>query len=409
MFSLKKLLPNKKIAIISIGNSKVRVAICEQDEKSIKLLAISEKRQEQKDFLHGEITDIEGVCETIDSALSKASKLAPVTIGEAILNVPSSSVIGEINKINYQRKQPDTNIDLEELDTIIGKIEHFSIKKAQKKIYETSGYKNLDIKLITSSITQISIDNDLVKNPIGFSGKNVTISVLNIFTPISKYNIIKSIGKYLSKKIDYIIPKEFALGKIIEKSSFNSENVSILDIGYSKTRIIIQKGGNIIGFKIIDIGILDLIKQIKKDTKENEIEIQKNLNSERYFSHKRQFLNVWGLGLSIAIKELINDSYFPEKVFLAGLKDFDFINSFLKSSKFSAIIKTGKQINFINDEIEKELEKILKTNNIFAQEINPKNIDYSLLSLILSYSEIINIKEDAIAQTLKNVLNKIKL
>jgi hypothetical protein len=81
----------------------------------------------------------------------------------------------------------------------------------------------------------------------------------------------------------------------------------------------------------------------------------------------------------------------------------------LKSSKFSAIIKTGKQINFINDEIEKELEKILKTNNIFAQEINPKNIDYSLLSLILSYSEIINIKEDAIAQTLKNVLNKIKL
>lgn len=402
-------MPNKKIAIISIWNSKVRVAICEQDEKSIKLLAISEKRQEQKDFLHGEITDIEWVCETIDSALSKASKLAPVTIWEAILNVPSSSVIWEINKINYQRKQPDTNIDLEELDTIIWKIEHFSIKKAQKKIYETSGYKNLDIKLITSSITQISIDNDLVKNPIWFSWKNVTISVLNIFTPISKYNIIKSIWKYLSKKIDYIIPKEFALWKIIEKSSFNSENVSILDIWYSKTRIIIQKWWNIIWFKIIDIWILDLIKQIKKDTKENEIEIQKNLNSERYFSHKRQFLNVWWLGLSIAIKELINDSYFPEKVFLAWLKDFDFINSFLKSSKFSAIIKTGKQINFINDEIEKELEKILKTNNIFAQEINPKNIDYSLLSLILSYSEIINIKEDAIAQTLKNVLNKIKL
>lgn len=220
--------------------------------------------------MHGEISNIEWVCKTIDSALLKASKLAPVTIKQAIFNVPTWDVIWEINKINYVRKEPQTDIDEEEFDTIISKVEHFSIKKAQNKIYEDFWYKNFDTKLITSSIIQTIIDNKLLKIPIWKSWKEVNISVLNIFLPVSKYNIIKSIGKYISKEINYVIPKEFALSKLISMSSFAEENVTILDVWYFKTRIIIQKWGKLIWLKIINLWIIDLINLIKKIPKKQK-------------------------------------------------------------------------------------------------------------------------------------------
>lgn len=409
MFSLKKLLPNKKIAIVCVGTEKVKTAIIEQNENNIKLLALSEKRQDTKDFSAWEISNLEWICKTIDIALAKAYKLAPVTIWEAILNVPSSYIIWEINKINYARKQENTKINLEELSQIIETVEHFSLKKAQNNMEKKLWYQLNDTKLIISSISQFIIDNNKIKNPIWATWKDITVYLQNIFTPVSKYNNIKYIWKYIWKNINYTIPKEFSLPKIIEKSSLSGENITILDVWYSKTRIIIQKSSKIIWFRIIDIWISDLIKLIKKDTKENEIEIKNNLNSERYFSQKREFLNVWWLALSISIKELIADSYLPEKVFITWYNNLDFINSFLKSSKFSAIVKIWKKISFINNKIEKELENIFEKNNLLAEKINIKDIDYSLISLILAYNETINPEQDNVSKVLKNVLNKIRL
>jgi len=97
------------------------------------------------------------------------------------------------------------------------------------------------MKLITSSITNIKIDNFSISNPIGFTGENVVLSTLNIFIPSSRYNIIQMIARHLNKNILSIIPLEFSLPKLFENTEYAFEDIFFIDIGNTKTSLIIQK------------------------------------------------------------------------------------------------------------------------------------------------------------------------
>jgi cell division ATPase FtsA len=87
---------------------------------------------------------------------------------------------------------------------------------------------------------------------------------MNVFTPLSKYNMMKTIGKFLNKEVEYIIPNEIAIPKIVEKTSYANNDVLFLDFGNTRTRVIYQKSGSIEGFEIIEIGLNDLLKKIKE-------------------------------------------------------------------------------------------------------------------------------------------------
>jgi hypothetical protein len=75
-----------------------------------------------------------------------------------IINIPTSHIISEVNKINYKRDSKNTGIDLRELDEMIAKVEYLSLEKAKKSITEKTGYQDIDMKLIVSSITKMTID-----------------------------------------------------------------------------------------------------------------------------------------------------------------------------------------------------------------------------------------------------------
>jgi cell division ATPase FtsA len=135
---------------------------------------------------------------------------------DIIINIPTSTLVSSANKIVYSRSNKETPIDLNELDYIIAKAEKKALEDAKREITKKTGYLEVDMKLITSSITSIKIDNFQVSNPIGFTGENVVLSTLNIFIPSSRYNLIQMIGNYLGKNILSIIPLEFSLPKLLE-------------------------------------------------------------------------------------------------------------------------------------------------------------------------------------------------
>lgn len=68
--------------------------------------------------------------------------------------------------LSYIRAKQDENISLEELDYIIAKAERESLHEAKLEIKNKTGYSEVDMKLITSSITSMSIDDFKVSNPI---------------------------------------------------------------------------------------------------------------------------------------------------------------------------------------------------------------------------------------------------
>ncbi len=402
---ITKLFSQKKILILDIWNYKVKAWVCILENSKLKLISYSEKRQNKEDFLYWEISDIEGIIETISDALEKIKDELGSIPGDVIVNIPSNKINTITSRVDYNRKNKDKPITISELDTIIHKTEFQNIQKAQKQIEEKTGYIDTDLKLVTSSITKILIDGLVVNNPLKFTWKNVVIDTLNIFIPLSIYNIIKVIIKELNLNLISIVPLEFSIPKILEKTDYRDKDVLFIDIWSFKTNITVQKAWSIIWIDILTVWINDLVNLIKsKDDKLMDSEIIEKIDQDDFFvEEKKEFLNIWFDWLILVLKEIIKDDITPHNIFLLWGGNNDFIKNFLKEKDFNKFgLKAIKKVDFVSYD-----KKIFKNYTIKDIVLDKTNI--WLLSQILVTEEILNNRDDLIVNRLKQILNKFNL
>lgn len=400
MSFMSKIITWKRVLVIDVGTYKIKAAYCEYKNSEVAVLWYAEKRQETSHIIGSEIGNIEWVSNTIEEVIVKALKDVNYNPKDIVINIPTSTIISSANKIIYERNDENTPIDLWELDFIIAKAEKKALEDAKIEITKKTGYLEVDMKLITSSITSITIDNFWVSNPIWFTGKNVVLSTLNIFIPASRYNIIQMIGNFLGKNILSIIPLEFSLPKLLEESEYAFDDVLFIDIGNTKTSVISQKKWVIEGFNKIDIGINDLIKIIKENSPQSKLEIIKNIDNPEFFlKEKEEFLSVWSEGLLITLKDILKKTYCPHKVFLSGWGDNTFIrDKILTLPLQESGIVTQKTISFVPHETYKNI----KTS--FPEIFEKQNL--WLLSMILATKEIVNYKNNPVLNILREFLDK---
>lgn len=401
MSFIKKLIPSKKILIIDVGTYKVKTALCEYKNNEVHLLWYAEKRQDNAHIIGSEIASIEWVSESIEVATHKLLKKHNINPHDIIINIPTSSIISSKKDITYSRTAPNENITLNELDYIIAKAERESLAEAKNEIQHKTGYSEVDMKLITSSIVSMSIDDFKVSNPIWFTGKEINISILNIFIPASRYNILTTIGNYLGKNILSIIPLEFALPKVLGNTDFAYDDVIFIDIGNTKSSLIVQKAGVISGFDKIDIGINDLVKSIKEKTWETNIEIINKLQKDsEYIEEKKDFLSVWEEWFILTLKEIIKWNLVPYKILLSWGWDNNFLREHIKNidlNKYS--LHALKNFTFIQIDLEKDID-ILWDKKVFDKT------SYGIVSMILASRDIVNYKNNPVLSIIKNFLEK---
>lgn len=404
MSFIDKLIPSKKILVVDVGTYKVKAAICEQKDGNFEIVWYGEKRQELNDIIHWEIGNIEWICETIEKAFLKAAADSEANPKDMIINIPTQAIISEVNKINYKRDNKNSEIDLRELDEIIAKVENISLEKAKKSITEKTGYQDIDMKLIVSSINKISIDWQQVTNPIGFTGENISISTLNIFIPLSKYHLIQTIWTYLWKNIISIVPLEFSIPKLAEYTSLTYEDLVFVDIWNTKTTIIVQKSGAITWFNRIDIWTSDLIKIIWEKTWDLSSNIIKKLDDNKtYMDEKKEFFSLWKEWFTIALKDVLWEETSPYKLFLTWGWNNLFMREFLENLDLAKEWLKSLKVNFsvFSDKIIDEISYI-KT-----EQLKDKT-NINLLSLVICAKEIMNMKKDPVAEILKKVVKKIE-
>ncbi len=401
MSFISKFISWKKVLVIDVGTYKVKVACCEFKNSSVTILWYAEKRQETSHIIGSEIANIEWVALTIEEVIEKALKWVNSTPKDIIINIPTSTIVSSGNKIMYARTQKETPIDLNELDYIIAKAEKQALNDAKREITKKTWYLDVDMKLITSSITNIKIDNFSISNPIGFTGENVVLSTLNIFIPSSRYNIIQMIARHLNKNILSIIPLEFSLPKLFENTEYAFEDIFFIDIGNTKTSLIIQKKWIIESFDKIDIGMNDLIKNIKEKTWSPKLEIIHSLENEKDFlAEKKDFLAVWWEAVWITLKELLKTSPLPANIFLSWWGNNNFIRENIKNFPYQEMgIIAPKNISQISQNFENHLEQ-----NSFKEIFEKSNL--WLLSMILATKEIVNYKNNPVVNVLREFLEK---
>lgn len=402
MSFIKQIISWKKVIIVDIWTYKIKIALCEYKNSWVQILDFAEKKQETKDILLWEIADIEWVSYTIKNLIQKINQKNNFSVKDIVVNIPTSTLISISKNIKYQREKKDSKICLNELDDIIWKIEYQSLVEARKEINQKTWYLDVDMKLITSSIVSIIIDNFKVSNPIWFSWKEINISTMNIFIPYSRYKIIKSIWENIWKNILSIIPHDFSIPKIFETTDYKDDDIIFIDIWNSKTTVIIQKKWTIIWNTRLEIWLHDLIKNIKNSTTDTTVEIINNIWKEDfYINEKKDFLNVWESWFIVWIKEIINSSLVPYKIYISWWWDNLFLREHIKDinlNKYS--LHSIKPFHFIELDFKNDLNIISNNDDIFCKT------NIALLSMIISTKEIINIKNNPILSILKNFLQK---
>jgi len=400
MSFISKIIPSKKVLIIDVWTYKVKVAVCEFKNWEINIVNLAEKKQEITNIYGSEIANIEWVTDTISSVIDKALKNYNFNPKNIIINIPTSTIVSCWEKIDYERMDKNNEIDLNELDYIIWKIENKALNIAKNEIVKKTWFLDVDMKLITSSITEISIDWLKVSNPIWFTWKNISLSTLNIFIPVSRYNIIQTISNHLNKNISSIIPLEFSIPKLLIWSEYSMDDVLFLDIWNSKTSIIIQKKWVTIWFDRIEIWMNDLIRKIKKNHNLTTINILKNIDDKKFEKEKNEFLEVWETWLVISIKEILKENInIPTNILITGWWNLDFIKERFKNIDLSQyMLYLAKEFNFINIDLD---SLSINTNWI---EFNSSNL--WLLSLIIATKDIVESKQNKVLDLLKNFLDQ---
>lgn len=394
---IKKEITPKIIWIIDIWTYKIRVWICKIINRDVELIWYGEKRQDENYIIMQEFQDLEWISENIIQALNKAELDWNTKVDDVIINLPTPNLFFEFSKINHIRENTTNEIDDDELYEIMNIIESMAFKKHYKNIKNNSWYKKNDLKLLISNISNLLLDNLESKKIIGTNPKEINISLLNIFIPESKYEIIRYLSKSIGKNIINIIPSEFAITWMFKKT----KDVVIIDLWNSHTSIIVKKDWNISWAKKLSFWINDLIKQIRKNYNLTKNDIIEKIDQEIFIPEKITFLEIFKDILSITLEEILWKEVCPNNFFMAWWWSNKFIKSYLQNIDLNnSWLKIVWKISYISPQIDFIDDKI--TNNPDWIDWAKSNIN--IFAMIKTTLDFIKKDKNKIEKTLKKVI-----
>lgn len=395
----KNKLENEIVAIIDIGSYKIRVAICKFIDENVKLLAFAEKRQSSTDIVNNEIVNLEWVCENINLAIKKAEEKAWAKTEKIAINPVFANTFFYSKNISHNRSDKYKLIDENELKNILNKIEKISYFSATKEIEKNYLYPALDLEIIVSNISEIKIDNKIIKSPLQKNWEKISFNLLNIFLDKNNIELLNYISKYLNKELVKILPEQFCLSKIWDKK----EEITIIDIWNSSSYITVKDSSWNINWSVkIWVWIESLVEKIKEKSDFSRAEIIKKINREDFFiEEKKEFLEIYCFLISQALKEIMKNNITPNNFFIIGWWwNNTFLKNYIEKYSFSEYIKINSKLKFIVPDV----SKIWEIDNV-EEILNKSNLN--LIAMILTYKDLLKHKTDKVEIFLENAIKEI--
>jgi hypothetical protein len=222
----------------------------------------SSVRQSRKNFSDGAVLDIWGIWDSLEQAIMQAWEHIESIPDDVIMSFPSQAFISDLLTTQYSREDQYGVLTMQEIDTMIKRIEKTSYERARVKSQKKFWIISDDLKLISSTIVSIQIDGKSVSSPIWFTGSRVRLTVLNVFVPSWEFNVMRSIVSRLGKKIISLIPEPLILPKLIEETDAIMQNSCLIDIGYGHTTVTVLQKNEIIWFETFSYGTEMLMESI---------------------------------------------------------------------------------------------------------------------------------------------------
>lgn len=314
---------------LDIGTEFVKALICEACGPKAHVLGVGKKHQKLDTMQNGTITDIGDIITNCEAAISDAEKMAGVSATQMILGVAGEVVKGDTVTVSCSRKDPETKIDLSELKNIVHKVQWKSFDQVRTKIAQESGYNEIDIKLVNAAITDVRIDGYRVLNPIGFQGKEITISIYNTLAPLVHFGTLQTISAELDLDLIGICVEPYAISRCMGYEEGGNFNAVFIDIGGGTTDIAVVRYGGCEGTKMFTLGGKTFTKRLSQTLnisfdEAEQIKLAYSADKLEKQSHKivrdalKSDAEVWVSGVALTLGEFYNVENLPSKILLCG-------------------------------------------------------------------------------------------
>lgn len=316
---------------LDIGTELVKALIFEikpEEEKGF-VIGVGKKQQKLGDMQAGAITDIAGVLGACEKAIREAEEMAGVRPNQVILGIAGELVKGKTTTVHYERSRPKSKIDVSELKNIIHKVQWRAFDKVRKELSWETGFSELDVKLINAAIVDVRIDGYKVTNPLGFQGKDVSISTFNAYAPLTHLGALQSIASELDLDLLSVACQPYAVARCMGIEDAGEFSAIFIDIGGGTTDVAVVRNGGIEGTKMFALGGRAFTKRLSQElgvTFQEAEEIKLNYSADKLSADIKQRVKkaldsdcqVWLSGVELALSEFSDVDLLPSQILLCG-------------------------------------------------------------------------------------------
>lgn len=419
----KRKTQEKAIIALDIGTENVKAFLFTVEEKQNMsgevigkrgiIKGIGKVHQRAGELQNNTITDIASVVRNAKEAIRIASSEAGLYPEQLVMGIAGEFVKGTTSVMTYKREDPNTKINVSELRNIIHKLQWKAFADARKMLSEETGYPEIDVKLINSSIVDIRIDGYKVTNLMGFQGKEVRMSIFNSFAPLAHYEALQNIAEDLGLELLSIVSEPFALSRCMDFEEGDTSAIFI-DVGGSGTDIAVVTDGFIVGTKMFGIGGRTFTKRLSIELNISFGEAERLKYAYTYDKLEQKSkkiigniinddMEVWLEGIVLAMSEFKQIEVLPSRILLSGggtylpeIKNTLNTRKWYKKLHFirapQATYLTPKNLRNIIDETKKikEMEDIIPLSlvNIGVDLAGEENVIQKVLRKVIGIMQV---------------------
>jgi len=328
--AVSKSTSERYIVGLDIGTEFVKALVGRISDDNIEIIGSGRAHQEFSAMQAGAIANISAVVANCDKALNDAEQQAGVSVRPSVIGIAGELVKGTTSTVRCRRRDPNKELDLDEIERIIGLVQKRAEEKAKKQLMWELGGKDVEIRLVNSALVGIEIDGYPVTSPVGFKGKEVVVQLYTAFAPMIHIGALERTAQELDVDLLALAAEPFAVARsMIGNSTDTSMSAILMDIGGGTTDIAVINDGGVQGTKMFGIGGRAFTRAIERElgvSFDEAEELKLALGNNKTPNSKtrsvelalKKTLDVWTSGVELALAEFTNLDNLPHKILLCG-------------------------------------------------------------------------------------------
>lgn len=319
------------IVALDVGTENVKALIGKIKEDSVEIVGVGRAHQGLSDMQAGAVADIGAVVQNCNNALAQAEEQAQISVRTAIVGIAGELVKGTTTTIRCTRKDPNLELDVDEMERIIELVQERAEAQARKNLELELGGQHIDVRLVNSALVNISIDGYSVTNPIGFKGRDILVQLYTAFAPMIHIAALERVANELDLDLLAVAAEPFAVARSVIGNTNNATMSAVLmDVGGGTTDIAVINEGGVQGTKMFGIGGRAFTRSIERDlgvefdvAEKLKLDFssraEEDLNQHASINESlEQTCDVWLAGVELALSDFNELENLPHQMLLCG-------------------------------------------------------------------------------------------